>query len=91
VVDEVDDVVTPPDRPPIAKNPLHQGLVNALHNHAIGLSHVRRTVIDIRDRFVEATMQPVKAELDRLGREFRHESDTAAAVAREAEALARGK
>ncbi len=84
------DDETPPERPPIPLNPTYAGIVRALHNHALGLAHVLRNVEEIRDRFATSTVHAVAAEMDKLGRAFRHESDTAAGVAREAEALARG-
>lgn len=85
---DIDDT-TPPERPPVARNPQHQGLVNALHNHGIALSQIRRNVGQLRDRFAESEVGPVAPEMERLGREFRHEADSAAEVARQAEQLAR--
>ena len=80
---------TPPERPPLAVNPAYAGIVRALHNHALCLDGVRRNVEEIRDRFATATAEPMSAEMDKLGRAFRHESDTAAGVARQAEEIAR--
>jgi hypothetical protein len=85
-VSSSDDDKTPTLRP--VANPAHRGIVRALSNHVIVLDRVRGSTQEVCDLMQQSAGGVVPEQFEALGKAMRAESDSAVAVAQQAEALA---
>lgn len=85
--DEGDEDRTPADRPTVATAE-NRPLVMVLGHHALVLEETRKRVVELRDSIAAAVTVAPAGELREIGKAFRREADSAAAVAQAAEKAA---